>query len=108
MGELLPCPFCGGTAERGDVPADIEDDNAGGSYIQCTKCAASTTIFFDRKENLVSSWNERAYLKRALLARSLAALDNVHIRDSRSTNWRHYVARADDLLAMLSEGMSHV
>lgn len=45
MNDLLACPFCGGPAERGDVPADIEDENAGGSYIQCTKCSASTATW---------------------------------------------------------------
>lgn len=110
MSDLLPCPFCGGTAERCDVPGDIEDDNAGGSCIQCTKCVASTAIFFGRKEHLVSSWNERAYLKRTTLARHLAALDNVTIHDIRSTveteadanYWREYLGRADDLLAAIS------
>jgi hypothetical protein len=61
--DLLPCPFCGGEAERIDVPAEDEVDggaNAGGSCIQCTRCVASTALHFDRKENLVSSWNERA------------------------------------------------
>jgi Lar family restriction alleviation protein len=56
--ELLPCPFCGGAAERVDIPAeDIENGN--GSCIQCTRCMASTALHFDRKENLVSSWNDR-------------------------------------------------
>jgi len=116
VSDLLACPFCGGPAERGDVPVDIEDENAGGSYIQCTKCAASTAIFFDRKEHLVSSWNERVYLKRNSLARHLAALDNITLHDIRATvgpeadatNWRKYLGRADDLLAAISEEMSHV
>lgn len=50
--ELLPCPFCGSTAERAEA-----DD--GGSFIHCTRCDASTALHFDRKENLVSSWNDR-------------------------------------------------
>ncbi len=55
--ELLPCPFCGGEAER----ADLEDeDNFGGSVIQCKKCQASSAVHFDRKEHLYSSWNERS------------------------------------------------
>lgn len=57
---MKPCPFCGGEAERIDIPTDDEmDENAGGSCIQCNRCAASTALHFDRKENLVSSWNDR-------------------------------------------------
>ena len=59
MSELLPCPFCGGAAQRCDIPADIEDDNAGASYIECSKCSACTALHFDRKENLERSWNDR-------------------------------------------------
>lgn len=115
MTDLLPCPFCGAAAERVDVPADIEDENAGGSCIQCTGCVASSALFFDRKEHIVSSWNRRVYFKRDSLARSLAALDNVILQDIRSTvgpeadanNWRYYLGRADDLLATISEEMGH-
>jgi Lar family restriction alleviation protein len=58
--ELLPCPFCGGEAER----FDLEDgDNFGGSVIQCKKCQCSTAVHFDRKEHLYSSWNERTASK---------------------------------------------
>lgn len=57
---LLPCPFCGGPAERHDFPADEADGNAGGSVIQCTRCMASSAVHFDRKENLVSDWNSRS------------------------------------------------
>lgn len=53
---LKPCPFCGGQARR----EDLEDaGNEGGSCIACTKCGAATAVHFDRKENLVSSWNDR-------------------------------------------------
>ncbi len=52
MNDLKPCPFCGGAAERTET-----DD--GGSFIRCTRCDASTAIHYDRRENLVSSWNDR-------------------------------------------------
>lgn len=55
--DLLPCPFCGGPAER----VDIEDgENAGGSCICCTRCNASSNVEFGFKENYVSNWNRRA------------------------------------------------
>lgn len=62
---LAPCPFCGGEAERIDIPTvgsdpDLGGDpNAGGSCISCKQCAASTALHFDRKENLYGSWNDR-------------------------------------------------
>ena len=60
MTNLKPCPFCGGEAERIDIPAEHDDiENAGASYIQCSRCVASTALHFDRKENLESSWNDR-------------------------------------------------
>lgn len=69
MSDLRECPFCGGSAERVDnLPTNEQVQNAlswgqdyddGGSFIHCTRCDASTAIHFDRKENLVSSWNER-------------------------------------------------
>lgn len=52
MNDLLPCPFCGGSASRNEM-----DD--GSSYISCLRCSATTALHYDRKENLVSSWNDR-------------------------------------------------
>jgi len=55
--DLLPCPFCGGEAER----IDIEDgDNAGGSCIHCTRCDACSNVEFEFKEHFISNWNRRA------------------------------------------------
>ncbi|WP_174807237.1 Lar family restriction alleviation protein [Neoasaia chiangmaiensis] len=54
---LLPCPFCGGEAERVDI---AEGENAGGSCICCTRCLASGNVEFGFKENFVSNWNARA------------------------------------------------
>lgn len=58
-GELLPCPFCGGTAEIVDIEDDDGFENAGGSCVCCTRCQVSTAVVFGRKETLYSSWNER-------------------------------------------------
>jgi Lar family restriction alleviation protein len=57
--ELLPCPFCGGEAKRFDIEEREDVENAGASFITCTRCDASTALHFDRKENLLSSWNDR-------------------------------------------------
>ena len=76
---LAPCPFCGGEAERIDIPtvgSDPElggDPNAGGSCISCKRCAASTALHFDRKENLYSSWNDRAASRPAPVDREAVA-----------------------------------
>lgn len=125
MSDLLPCPFCGGEAKRGDNGPTKEqlanglswggDFDDGGSFIECQSCHASTALHFDRKENLVSDWNRRAHFKRNSLARHLAALDGITLQGIRSTvgpaddadNWREYLGRADDLLAAISEDISH-
>lgn len=57
MTKLLPCPFCGGRAERIDIEAG---ENAGGSCVCCTVCEASGSVEFGRKENFVANWNRRA------------------------------------------------
>ena len=58
MADLKPCPFCGGEAARLDI--EEEGPNFGGSCIECARCGASGPVHFDRKENLESSWNDRA------------------------------------------------
>lgn len=120
MTKLLPCPFCGGEAERVDNgptahQAQIarswgDDVYDGGSFIRCTACDAATTIHYERRENLTSDWNRRVHYKREALAKNLAKLDNVILRDIWSTvgpeedanNWRTYLAKADDLLSFMS------
>jgi Lar family restriction alleviation protein len=59
MSDLLACPFCGGEAKRHDIESREDIDNAGASYIECEGCGACTQLHFERKENLVSSWNDR-------------------------------------------------
>lgn len=60
--KLLPCPFCGGEAERIDFgPGDAE--NAGGSCIACKRCQSSGPVEFGYKENFISNWNRRAGVK---------------------------------------------
>jgi hypothetical protein len=61
--ELLPCPFCGGYAEYGEVGG--EGDDAGGQFIQCTdaRCGASSALIFpcgdEPKPLLRECWNRR-------------------------------------------------
>lgn len=59
MSELLPCPFCGGSALRIDID-DQEELHCGGSFICCSICDASSAVYFGDKEPLVESWNRRA------------------------------------------------
>lgn len=56
--ELLPCPFCGGKAERFTLPED-SFGNGGGDVITCSRCQASSHVEFGRRENLVDRWNTR-------------------------------------------------
>jgi Lar family restriction alleviation protein len=64
---LKACPFCGGEGERVELS---DPGNEGGTCIACKRCGACTAVYFDRKENLESSWNDRAVtddmVKRAL------------------------------------------
>lgn len=69
--KLLPCPFCGGEAERYD-DHNTGSFNEGMSCIQCKRCGASSAMHGDRRENLYASWNERR--SQAGNARSVAAL----------------------------------
>ncbi|WP_353099147.1 Lar family restriction alleviation protein [Stenotrophomonas lactitubi] len=56
---LLPCPFCGGRAERIDLGPG-SGDNEGGSCVACTGCQSSGPVEFGYKENFISDWNRRA------------------------------------------------
>ncbi len=60
-GSLLPCPFCGGAAERIDINAEA-DPNYGGSYIACSNCLASSKLIFGEKVGLEEAWNNRVGL----------------------------------------------
>lgn len=62
-GSLMPCPFCGGEAEYGEVGGDGLD--FGGQFIQCTNalCGASSALIFpcghEPKPLLAERWNRR-------------------------------------------------
>lgn len=56
---LLPCPFCGESAERIDFGPGA-GDNEGGSCVACTGCGSSGPVEFGFKENFRSIWNRRA------------------------------------------------
>lgn len=59
---LNPCPFCGGNASAGFIGGD--GDNAGGHYISCDQCDASTGLRFscgeDARPILAEQWNKRS------------------------------------------------
>lgn len=65
--ELLPCPFCGGTAQwnKNDGVTAIDSD-AGAEWIDCPRCGASTnqrySLMEDCKPLLAEQWNRRASL----------------------------------------------
>lgn len=60
--DLTSCPFCGGTAEFGEC-ADADEQNAGGHFIACRVCGASTALVFacmdDPRPALADRWNKR-------------------------------------------------
>lgn len=61
---LAACPFCGGPAEYRTVPiVDDEDPNRGGEYAACSRCDASTRLWFPIKEDVrrqvIEAWNQR-------------------------------------------------
>ena len=72
---LKPCPFCGGSASAGFIGGD--GDNAGGHYIECDKCGASTNLRFscgeDARPLLIEQWNTRKGKPIPLDDESLAA-----------------------------------
>lgn len=62
MSDLMPCPFCGGSALRITITDEDEVSNVGGDVICCTKCDACTRVFFGEKEGIEDAWNTRADL----------------------------------------------
>ena len=55
-----PCPFCGGKAELIIIPSVDGAENAGGSYVGCPSCGASSSVVFGEKQGLEERWNRRA------------------------------------------------
>lgn len=116
MSDLLPCPFCGGQPSV--------RDHLGQSFwshsvvtrttVRCSNCDISFSSEPGLGPEASAAWNRRVYFKRDSLARHLAALDGIRLRDIRSTvgpaedanNWREYLGRAGDLLAALSADMA--
>ena len=61
MAELKPCPFCGGEANQ---VAKFMPDNTNYYYIMCSKCKASSNMFFsyvgyEGLDEAISAWNRR-------------------------------------------------
>lgn len=61
--KLKPCPFCGGRAAFDVCNLEESPQNAGGEFIQCVECNASTALMFaekcDAKPLLAELWNRR-------------------------------------------------
>lgn len=86
--KLEPCPFCGGQAKRIDVPSVEDGPNAGGSFIECQHCHASSKIVFGEKVGLKESWNTRALLASAQSsAQGEGAREIVAARDEEWKAW---------------------
>jgi hypothetical protein len=74
MDDLLPCPFCAGFAEHGEIADDCmpPHPDQSGHFIQCTNnmCGASTNLRFacgdDPKPLLTEQWNNRRSLTELL------------------------------------------
>lgn len=86
--KIKPCPFCGGVAQRVDIPADEHDPNAGGSYIACKFCLASSSIAFGDKSSLVDNWNNRAGDARIRAEARAEALHGAAERASATSCWQ--------------------
>ena len=63
--KLKKCPCCGSEAELQTVPDLVEEQNAGGQYVQCSnpECGLTTLIMFSCGEDcrplLAERWNRR-------------------------------------------------
>lgn len=100
--DLLPCPFCGGRAERIDFgPGDAE--NEGGSCIACTGCQSSGPVEFGYKENFISNWNRRATAARDAEVEALR--EYKRCADEVNANLRTFVAVAEARAERLAEAL---
>lgn len=113
MGEKLKaCPFCGADAHRIDIPAEDGEADAGASYIECTRCCATTGLHFDRKKNLVSSWNDRkaesfyedvAFGLATTLSAAISLLENVPNARGAAPSDKMFVQMLKDYKAVLKK-----
>lgn len=78
---LKPCPFCSGSASAGFVAGD--GDNAGGHYISCDQCDASTGLRFscgeDARPILAEQWNKRTASDMRKALRELLEIEEARI-----------------------------
>lgn len=61
--KLKKCPFCGGTARYMVIDEEDDSPHAGGEFIECTKCHASTSVMFPTMDSVyelvIEKWNNR-------------------------------------------------
>ena len=55
--ELLPCPYCGGSAELDYSVLKINRNNCW--RFKCKKCGASASMSFTSKDEAIKNWNTR-------------------------------------------------
>jgi hypothetical protein len=111
MSELLPCPFCGGAAERWDCPSLDEYE------VRCGRCRAF--MEGETRDTLTDDWNRRTpapaatqeaveRVARAMLRRQLEASSGLktaaEIDGYVDDCWRDCAADARAALAALGHG----
>jgi Lar family restriction alleviation protein len=58
--KLKPCPFCGGEPQIQQIDSVESLENAGATYIECSKCGVSSKLYFGELDgSMEERWNGR-------------------------------------------------